>query len=324
MKKYIDRIIALYVQSGMEAPLRDSFHQWLADGRFPKEKEDALLQLWNNTGGTPATDTWTSLESWKLKRQFAKEQKTVRFTAWKYAAVITFIVAFSGMYIFTHRTPEEITFTEYFTDYGASDTITLPDGSVVQTNSVSLLVYPHNFGQETRTVYLSGEANFKVVRHTATPFIVRSKHMAVTALGTEFNITGYADDDEVKATLVSGSVRVTVADNQTDFILNAGEQFAYNTGRKNYSIRKVNLLHETAWQRGELVFRGTTLREILAALERKFAVSFQYNTAALGNDKYNFHFQKEASLEEIMEVIETVAGAFDYAFTTHKGAHNLQ
>ncbi|MDR0582530.1 MAG: FecR domain-containing protein [Prevotellaceae bacterium] len=324
MKKYIGKIIALYVQSGVEAPLRDTFHQWLADGRFPEEKKDALLQLWNSTDSTPADNTWTSLKSWIRKRQLAKERKAVRLTVWKYAAVMTFIMAVSGMYIFTHRTPENITFTEYFTDYGASDTVTLPDGSVVQTNSASLMVYPHNFGQETRTLYLSGEANFKVAHNTAAPFIVRSKHMAVTALGTEFNVTGYADDDNVKATLISGSVRVTVADNPTDFILKAGEQFAYNTQRKTYSIRKVNLRNEIAWQRGELAFRGATLQKILAALEHKFAISFQYNTAALGNDKYNFHFQKEASLEEIMEVIETVAGPFDYTFTTRKGAHNIQ
>ncbi|MDR2358805.1 MAG: DUF4974 domain-containing protein [Prevotellaceae bacterium] len=323
MKKYINKIITLYVESNVEAPLRDSFHQWLADGRFPAEKEDALLHLWNSTGSAPSSDTWTSLESLKLKMQFAKEKKTVCFTAWKYAAAVALIVAFSGTYIFTHRTPQEVTFTEYFTDYGDSGVITLPDGSVVQTNSGTFFAYPDNFGQETRTLYLSGEANFKVAKNTAAPFIVRSKHMAVTALGTEFNVTSYAGDYAVKATLVSGSICVTVADNQTGFILHAGEQFAYNTQQKNYSVRRVNLRDETAWQRGELVFRGTTLEEVLAALERKFAISFQYNTAVLGNDKYNFHFQKESSLEEIMEIIEMVAGAFDYTVTPHGDAHNL-
>ncbi|MDR0695070.1 MAG: FecR domain-containing protein [Prevotellaceae bacterium] len=323
MKKYINKIIALYVESGVEAPLRDNFHQWLADERFPVEKEDALLHLWNSTGSVPAGDTWASLESLKLKLQFAKEKKTVRFTAWKYAAAIAFIIALSGTYVFTHRAPQEVTFTEYFTDYGTSGAITLPDGSVVQANAGTLFVYPDNFGQETRTLYLSGEANFKVAKNTAAPFIVRSKHMAVAALGTEFNVTGYPDDYEVKATLVSGSICVTVADNQTDFILHAGEQFAYNTQQKNYSVRRVNLRDETAWQRGELVFRGATLGEVLAALERKFAVSFQYNTAVLGNDKFNFHFQEETTMEEIMEIIATVAGAFDYTVTPHKGVQNL-
>lgn len=323
MQEYVNKIIALYTQSEPEEPLRDSFHQWLADGRLPAEKEGVLLRLWNNTGSTPVGDTRASLASLKRKMLFAKEGKTVRFGVWKYAAAVALLVAFSGMYALMHRAPQEVTFAEHFTDCGTSGVITLPDGSKVQANAGTLFVYPDDFGKKTRTLYLSGEANFKVVKNAAAPFIVRTKHMAITALGTEFNVTSYAGDHNMKATLISGSIRVAVAGGQTGFVLKAGEQLAYDTQRKDYSIRPANLLDETAWQRGELVFRGATLKEILAALERRYAISFQYNASALSGDKFNFHFQKDATLEEIMEVIETVAGAFDCAVTPHGKAYHL-
>ncbi len=38
----------------------------------------------------------------------------------------------------------------------------LPDGSEVHLNSGSLLIYPEKFTGRSRSVYLSGEANFKV------------------------------------------------------------------------------------------------------------------------------------------------------------------
>jgi ferric-dicitrate binding protein FerR (iron transport regulator) len=312
MQKYINKVIALCTQpdGGMPAPLRDAFHQWLTDEEHAPAKEAALLDLWQHTDGASTEETLASLASWKLKRQFAPKPATLRLAAWKYAAAL--IVLLAGAYVFMHRTPPDIIFTEHFTGYGESDTLTLPDGSRVQTNSGTLLVYPADFGAGARTLYLSGEACFKVAKNTAAPFTVQSKYMAVTALGTEFNVAGYANDRTVKATLLSGSIRVTVAGNSTDFILEAGEQLVYDKQQAHYTINRVNLHDATAWQRGELVFRGASLPDILTALERKYAVSFQYNTAALNDDKFNFHFQPASTLEEVMEIITTVAGAFEY------------
>jgi ferric-dicitrate binding protein FerR (iron transport regulator) len=323
MKDYINKVIEWYTCAGAGAAqvtplLRNAFHQWLADGRFPAEKEWALRHLWNQSGSAPAAEPLASLESLKLKRQFNRAKITRRFTAWKYAAAIAFILALSGAYLFTHYAPQATIFSENFTGYGKSDVLTLPDGSVVHTNSGTLVVYPADFGKSARTLYLSGEACFKVVSNRRMPFVVRSQHLWVTALGTEFKVSAYAEDREAKATLLSGSIRVGVPGNPTDFILKAGEQFAYHKPLKNYSIQQANLHDETAWQRDELVFRGATLAEILTALERKYAIAFQYNTGALGNDKYNFHFQKGASLPEIMEIIQTIAGPFDYIIENGK------
>ncbi len=86
--------------------------------------------------------------------------------------------------------------------------ITLPDGTQVLINSQSTLLYPQQFTGDTRCVYLVGEANFKVKRDEEHPFIVKSSDFQVTALGTEFNVTAYPDEDEVTATLISGKVLV--------------------------------------------------------------------------------------------------------------------
>ena len=136
------------------------------------------------------------------------------------------------------------------------------------------------------------------------------------ALGTEFNVSTYADDTKLKVTLISGSIKVETIDNQTEFILdNPGAQFVYHTILKQYAINQVDLYDETAWQRGELVFRGTTIREILTTLERKYDISLQCKLPLLNEDKYNFHFKRETPLSEILNIIETVAGKFDYTIT---------
>ena len=77
----------------------------------------------------------------------------------------------TAAYLFTGYTSQEISFTEQFVGAGQIDTLLLPDESVLIANSGTIILYPDNFGNETRTLYLSGEANFKVVKNLDVPFI---------------------------------------------------------------------------------------------------------------------------------------------------------
>ena len=316
MNKYINKVIQLYSKHELNGHTRKNFHKWLIHKEDTTEKEEALFQLWSQTESAPAADTMASLSSLKLKAYFNTKKKHTILAAWKYAAAIVFMLSATAAYLFTDHTSQEISFTEQFVSAGQTDTLVLPDGSVIVANAGSIILYPDDFGAETRTLYLSGEANFKVVKNLKTPFIVKSKHAAVMALGTEFNVSTYANDQKIKITLINGSIKVETLDNQTDFILNsAGEQFIYHTTLKQYAINQVDLYDETAWQRGELVFRGIPLKEILAILERKYDIFLQCKLPLLNEDKYNFHFKRETTLSEILNIIETVAGKFDYTIT---------
>jgi ferric-dicitrate binding protein FerR (iron transport regulator) len=316
MNKYIDKVIELYTRQELDGHARENFHKWLIRKEYAKEKEDALRQLWSQTESAPTADTIASLSSFKLKSCFNIKKSATILTVWKYAAAIVLMVSATAAYLFTNHSPQKISFTEQFVGAGQTDTLVLPDGSAIVANSGSIILYPDNYGDETRTLYLSGEANFNVVKNPEAPFIVRSKHATVMALGTEFNVSTYADDQTLKVTLISGSIKVEPVDNQNDFILNtAGEQFVYHTTLKQYSINQVDLYDETAWQRGELVFRGATLREILTVLERKYDISLQCKLPIFNEDKYNFHFKKETPLSEILDIMETVAGKLEYTIT---------
>ena len=77
---------------------------------------------------------------------------------------------------------------------GERGELTLPDGTKVQINSESSIIYPKSFRGDTRTVYLSGEANFDVHKDKKHPFIVKTSLLSVRALGTKFNIQAYSED----------------------------------------------------------------------------------------------------------------------------------
>lgn len=316
MKDYIQKIIRVFTDSEHSEEMTKEVHQWLVDKEHSDEKERALNTLWEETEGTVNADTWTSLA--KVYDKLGVGQQDVkpgfRMRIWQYAAaaVVVLAVAVSGTFYFTKDMYSEIAMIEKFTPAGSMNIIELPDGSKVQTNSGTILLYPEAFKGDTRTVYLIGEANFKVKKNPEQPFIVKSVTMSVTALGTEFNVMAYPEDDEIVATLIHGKIKVDCDNGKESYILNPGQQITYLRTTSKSILADANLEDVTAWQKGMFVFRGATMKEIFSTLERRYAITFQYNANLFNDDKYNFRFREHSSIKEIMDVMQEVVGEFDY------------
>lgn len=90
--------------------------------------------------------------------------------------------------------------------FGQRHSIVLCDGTRVQLNSGSRLIYPAEFSGKIREVWLKGEGYFEVTKNAALPFIVRTDFMNIKVLGTVFNISAYNDEPTVYAVLLEGKV----------------------------------------------------------------------------------------------------------------------
>ena len=276
MKNYIQRIIRLFAASDPDKKVTGEIHRWLLGQEHAEEKETALHDLWNETEGKVDQTTWDSLASVYAKvgaNSGSRHQPRIRF-AYYAAAIALLIVSVSVTFQMTKQHFSEAPLIENITPDGCLNTLRLPDGSIVQTNSGSILLYPEKFKGETRTVYLIGEANFKVKKNTGQPFIVRSGTMAVTALGTEFNVAAYP---EMIATLIHGKIKVECDNGKESYIVTPGQQVTYHKSTGKSKLAEANIEDVTAWQKGMYVFRGVTMSAILNELERRYAVTFQYN-----------------------------------------------
>lgn len=317
MKNYIQKIINVFTASEHSENVTKEVHQWLVDEEHGDEKDTALNTLWKETEGKVDAGTWTSLANVYDKiGETTVTKKQYKLFPWKYiaAAVAIFAVTVSGTFWLTKHVfkEEAVAMIEQYIPDGKTHNIELPDGSQVHVNSGTFLLYPDAFKGDTRTVYLIGEADFKVKKDPKKPFIVRSGSMSVTALGTEFNVSAYPEDPEIVATLLHGKVRVNCELPNDSYILNPGQQVIYNRKTSQSKMADANLEDVTAWQRGQIVFRGSTIEEILLTLERRFDITFQYNTNLFTDDKYNFSFGKNTDIEEVMEVMKEVTGKFTY------------
>jgi ferric-dicitrate binding protein FerR (iron transport regulator) len=296
----------------MEEFARIKFFKWLTDEKLSSEKEDALFRLWNETDNVATKGTLSSFISFQTQWQFRKEKKTATLRIWQYASAAMLIAAFFSLFIIINNHSTDPAMVEYFSMTRQAETLLLPDSSEVRVNTGTMLLYPESYGKKTRTVYLYGEANFKVRKNAGKPFIVKSKNFSVTALGTEFDVSAYPENPYFKTTLITGSVKVRHNNCPSDVcFLNVNEQFVYDEMTGKCSVTPVDVSETTAWQRGELIFHGLTMKEIFHVLERKYAVSFQYKATKFNGDKYNFRFKKESSLNDILEVLSKVADDFN-------------
>lgn len=196
---------------------------------------------------------------------------------------------------------------ETMTAYGVKTKITLSDGSEVWLNSGSTLSYPQHFTGDKRQVQLSGEAFFKVKSDKKHRFDVRTKDdIIVSAYGTEFNIQAYNEKSEVKATLSNGHIQVNQPSLSISQNLEPGEQAIYSRQTKTMHVQKANILVETAWKEGKLVFRRTPMEEIAKQLSRHFNVNIQLQGKEVFEYTYSATFTTE-TLAEILLLLEKTA-----------------
>ena len=131
-------------------------------------------------------------------------------------------------------------------------------------------------------------------------------------------VSAYPENPVLAATLISGSVLVEYNDLKSQVILKPNEQLAYNKDTRRHCLDNPDMKEVTAWQRGELVFREMSVKDIITVLERKYPYTFEYQLKNLKEDKYSFRFKDRAPLSEVMDIIVSVVGQMDYKI---KGDH---
>lgn len=136
---------------------------------------------------------------------------------------------------------------EVMTPKGGQYQITLKEGTKIWLNSDSKLVYPSRFEKNRREIEIIGEAYVEVAPHyhkdKKTPFLIHVGEQKIEVLGTQFNIKAYKEDLSIQTTLVEGSVKVYVGDEE--LLLEPGEQSLMESG--NLKKRKVDIDPYLAW-----------------------------------------------------------------------------
>lgn len=162
------------------------------------------------------------------------------------------------------------------TGKGEQSSINLPDGTLVKLNELSTLEYsPGRFGLKQRGISFDGEAFFKVARNEDAPFKIEVDRMNVTVLGTTFNLSARKSVSTNILLLLEGKVEVLSSLTGETLILNPNEMVTLDKRTGRMDVKKTNNTESnTSWMRKELVFKKTSLSEVLDILSDKYNIEF--------------------------------------------------
>jgi len=246
------------------------------------------------------------------------------------------IITTGVIYLFTQKRdaklPTQQALSSVVTKNGNRTKIVLPDGSQVWLNAGSNLDYNNSvFNKDLREVTLDGEAYFEVTKNASKPFIIHTKKIDVKVIGTAFNVRSYNYEKTAEASLIRGSIEVTLKDSKDQKIIlipNQKISVANNVivtpverpGKtlvvKN-DVRsipqfvvdelkpspKYDIIPEIAWTQNKLYFEDESLEDIGPMMERWFGKNVIIQNERLKKVRYTGNFENE-TIEEVLSSLK--------------------
>ena len=313
MKKLGETIKQIYSKSRNDDDLRNLF-LWFNSRKGHDEINAFLDTEWTGFEG----DDNIHVESQKMIAQIKMRINRSRISVLKqnarqflpYAAMLAVVLACAWYISSIHKTevssPETAitTCTTVITENGQRSRVVLPDRSIVWLNSGTVLSYPNNFSGQNRKVNLQGQAFFQVAHNGNQPFLVQAHGLVVTVLGTRFDVNAFPETGEIAIVLESGKVELTHREfDSFRYTMNPGELAAYNLTGNSVKVSKTNVSVYSSWKDGKLIFRNSSMKDVIEKLRRWYNVNIEVTDPEVYNSIFTGTIQNE-SYEEIFRLIE--------------------
>ena len=223
------------------------------------------------------------------------------------AAVFVGLMLVISAYFVAHKSNIGDSFVEVKATDKVVNMIGLPDGTFVSLNTNTRITYPKKFVGNLREVSIEGEAFFEVKPDKNKPFVIHAGKAQIKVLGTSFCVNAYPEAKQVEVIVQTGKVQVlnkAAEPAQTnELILVPGDKgtlvYASNSLQKT-SNQDVNFI---AWKTRNLIFKATSLNEVIRNLEKVYNVKISLADPRLNDLLLTAQFN-DYPLDFILKVIE--------------------
>lgn len=223
---------------------------------------------------------------------------------------------------------------EISTPLGARSMIKMPDSTIIWLNAGTTISYSQDYGQQTRTLNLNGEAYFKVAKDSMHTFIVNTEGITVRALGTRFNVKAYREEKTISATLEEGKIDVRVismTDKNERVLLKPKDKLIYHKetqatekyiespedkgsheGDRPVKPKDINLLSNvrtelyTSWKDPRWIIYREPLNTLAPMLERRFNQKIIFDDEQLKKYKFTGIIENE-TVDQIFSALKLTA-----------------
>lgn len=186
------------------------------------------------------------------------------WSRWPLWAGVTLAAAAAVAFLFAR--PDGTQFENFATPVAQRQALTLADGTHVDLNAHTSMQV--ELDRTTRRVRLaSGQAFFEVTKDPNRPFIVETPAGTVRVTGTAFDVR--TEPGLFEVTVQEGRVQVNPSAASAPAQLAAGDQLtARSTGVDTRNLSPGEISNTLLWRRGQVVFKGVRLDEVLARVSR--------------------------------------------------------
>jgi transmembrane sensor len=311
--------------------------QWCDEHADNTRAFESIQEIWNLSGETALpfntqaqndlrdnTDSHQDL-GWRETDLVDRGPPATRSFRWRYAAGLAtaaaaaLLVAVVWRGDFPSFDPAQA--TEYATAQAVDREVQLSDGSVLRLGGASTVRVAYSAGQRDVEL-LQGEAYFKVQHDAVRPFVVRTHGIAVTAVGTAFNVR--TDAGRTVVIVSEGVVEVVPRSTQTadrqrrsSVRAVAGEQvtleMSENAAERTLAVKLNDAPAIDDWQEGLLSFVDEPLRTVVVRVNRYSRHDVVLGDAATGDLRFTGTVFRD-SIEDWVKGLER-------AFPVHADAH---
>ena len=317
------RILSHLMGDNLPREVEDSIRRWFALSANSEEKTKALDRIFAagfKEDPSPDRHVFESYEQIRKILGFAEEKPTVRKIpmrriAFRVAAVMIPIFVIAGAIFFTQRSndiPDVYENIAFVIADGAQQEVILPDGSKVWLKPGTRIEYPETFG-DRREVTLDGEAYFDVVRDDTKTFSVRTDHLTIRVLGTEFNVAANNQDIHRSVLLNRGRVEVMIGENS--YMMEPSDELIYNIPNASVSLNRIAAGHSNDWRQSTLTFDHIPLDDVFSTIEKRYNIPVRRNPSQISDKTILMKLKGYESLEEVLSYLQTITGSFNYEIT---------
>jgi ferric-dicitrate binding protein FerR (iron transport regulator) len=203
--------------------------------------------------------------------------------------------------------------------------IKLPDGSIVELAPDSRIGYSNNFDStETRDIYLSGEAFFKVTKNPSRPFRVFANEIVTKVLGTSFSVRSFEADTVIQVKVRTGKVNVYSQEtshakeaeslNQPGgIILTPNQELVYQKSKQKFQKmlmeKPVMILPEATDQ--DMLYEDASLEKVFAQLSRYYGVNIVYDNDELKKCTVTADLRNESFYDKLGLICKAIGARYE-------------
>lgn len=280
---HIDTLISRYVDGTIDSRSLARLKAWAEASDANRAYVRSQLEIGFSSAIAADREPFDSRAAYarflsRVASECGRERRRAVSVWWRVAAVAALVVLAVLPFIAYRQGQRtvETAFSDIVVDVptGARISMTLPDSTRVWLNSGSRLVYSQGFGVGDRRLTLSGEGYFEVAHDAAKPFVVHTRELNVTIVGTKFNLCNYRSDNEVTVSLIDGCVALTNnVRRAADIYMHPNQTVVLDKHTGRMTLRRTRAAGSTSWTGNELFFDEALLSDIAKKIERCYGVS---------------------------------------------------